>query len=166
MDLLIREVRLDDAEAIVSILNPIIEAGVHTALDTPLTAEAEREFITNFPQRGIFHVAERRQDGSTVGFQTIEPFATYTRAFDHVAVMGTFVDLSQQRQDIGRRLCKVTFESARRKGYKKIFTYLRADNPPALAFYLELGFRIVGTAQKQAKFGDRYVDEIIIEKFL
>jgi len=166
MDLLIREVRLDDAEAIVSILNPIIEAGVHTALDTPLTAEAEQEFIANFPQRGVFHVAERRQDGNIVGFQTIEPFATYTRAFDHVAVMGTFVDLSQQRRGIARRLCKVTFETARRKGYEKIFTYLRADNLAALAFYLDLGFRIVGTAQKQAKFGDRYVDEIIIEKFL
>ena len=57
MDLLVREVQLDDAEAIVGILNPIIEAGVYTAFDTPFSVEAEREFILNFPQRGIFHVA-------------------------------------------------------------------------------------------------------------
>jgi L-amino acid N-acyltransferase YncA len=166
MDLLIREVRLDDAEAIVSILNPIIEAGLYTVLDTPFTAQAEREFIANFPKRGIFHAAERRQDGKVVGIQTIEPFATYTGAFDHVAVMGTFVDLSQRRQGIGTRLSEATFEAARCKGYEKIFTYLRADNPASLAFHLKLGFRIVGTAQKQAKLGQRYVDEVIVEKLL
>ena len=166
MDLLIREVRLDDAEQIVSILNPIIESGLYTALDTPLTVEAEREFMANFPQCRVFHVAEPCREGRIVGSQTIEPYATCTHTFDHAAVMGTFVDLSQRRQGIGTRLAEVTFETARRKGYEKLSTYLRADNLAALAFYLKLGFRIVGTAQKQAKFGQRYVDQIIIERFL
>ena len=49
MDLLIRDVRLDDAEAIVGILNPIIESGAYSALDTPFTVEEEVEFIRNFP---------------------------------------------------------------------------------------------------------------------
>ena len=60
----------------------------------------------------------------------------------------------------------VTFDAARGKGYEKLFTYVRADNVGALAFYLGLGFRIVGTAQRQAKIGQRYVDEVIIERFL
>ncbi len=34
MDLLVREAQPDDAEAIVGIFNPIIEAGVYTAFDT------------------------------------------------------------------------------------------------------------------------------------
>lgn len=60
----------------------------------------------------------------------------------------------------------MTFESARGKGYEKMFTFVRADNPEALRFYLKLGFRVVGTAQRQARIGSNYVDEIIIEKFL
>ncbi|UCD57101.1 MAG: hypothetical protein JSV16_15000 [Candidatus Hydrogenedentota bacterium] len=40
MDLLIRKARPDDAEAIVHILNPIVEARRYTVLDTPFTAEA------------------------------------------------------------------------------------------------------------------------------
>jgi hypothetical protein len=40
-------------------LNPIIEIGVYTAFDTPLTVDAELEYILNFPQRGVFHVAVR-----------------------------------------------------------------------------------------------------------
>ena len=45
MQVEIREARLDDAEPIIRILNPIIEAGVYTALDTPLTVDAQCEFI-------------------------------------------------------------------------------------------------------------------------
>jgi len=49
---------------------------------------------------------------------------------------------------------------------RKICSYVRADNLGALAFYLRLGFRTIGTAQKQAKIGQRYIDEIFIERFL
>lgn len=166
MDILVREVRLDDAEAITRVLNPIIEAGRYTVFDTPFTADAERRYILAFPERGVFHVAEDRRRRQVVGFQTMEPFATYTRAFDHVGVIATYVALPHRRKGIGRQLFAATFEAARRNGYEKIFTYVRGDNAGALAAYLAQGFEIAGTAREHAKFGVRYVDEIIIEKFL
>jgi len=166
MDVRVREAHVDDAEAIVDILNPIIEACTYTVLDTPFSVEAEREFIASFPARGLFHVAEQNQDRRLVGFQSTEPFAAYTKAFDHVAVIGTYVDLSCHGRGIGTRLSEVTFEAARRKGYEKMFTYVRSDNLSALAFYLKIGFRIVGSAHRHAKVRDAYVDEIIIECFL
>lgn len=52
MDLLIREAQLEDAEAIVSILNPIIKAGVYTALSTPFSVEAEREVYIELSPTG------------------------------------------------------------------------------------------------------------------
>ncbi len=166
MEVLIREARPEDAEAIVGILNPIIEAGEYTVLDTAVTVEAERKFIVKFPRRGIFHVAENRESKAVVGFQTLEPFAAYTHAFDHVGVIATFVSLRHRRQGIGARLFEATFTAGRQRGYEKIFTCVRADNLVALAAYRKQGFRTVGVAERQAKFGDRYVDEVIIEKFL
>jgi L-amino acid N-acyltransferase YncA len=166
MDLLVRDATPDDAGAIVGILNPIIEAGTYTVFDTPFTAEAERKYILNFPPRGIFHVALRHGDQRLVGFQSLEPFASYTHAFDHVGVLGTYVDLSYRRQGISRRLFQATFDAARRKGYEKLFTYVRADNSAALASYLNQGFEVVGTARRQAHINAKYVDEVIIEKFL
>ena len=47
-----------------------------------------------------------------------------------------------------------------------MFTFVRADNPGALQFYLALGFRVVGTAERQAKIGGDYVDEVFLERFL
>ena len=166
MDIAIREACPDDAAAVVGLLNPVIATGEYTVLDRPLSAEEERRFIVSFPPRGIFHVAQSRPDGRVVGLQTLEPFAAYTHAFDHVGIIATCVDLGCRRQGIGRQLFEATFEAARQKRYEKIFTYVRGDNLGALVAYVKCGFRIVGTAQRHAKCGGRYVDEIIIERFL
>ena len=166
MEVIIREVRPEDAAAIVKVFNAIIETGQYTVFDSPFTVEAERRYIAGLPERGIFHVAQTRADDRIVGFQTLEPFATYTHAFDHVGVIATCVDLDCHRKGIGRRLFEATFNSARQKGYEKIFTYVRGDNPAALMAYLKSGFRIVGTAQRHARIAGRYVVEVVIERFL
>ena len=53
----IRDARIEDAEDMVAILNPIIAARIYTALDTTLTVEEQRNSSRTFPLRGIFHVA-------------------------------------------------------------------------------------------------------------
>ena len=165
-DLSIRDAGPADAKALVAILNPIIEARIHTAFDTPFGADAERAYIVNFPRRGVWKVAVRPSDDRVLGFQVLEPFATYTSAFDHVGTLGTYVDLELRRQGVAKALFAATFEAARQKGYEKIFTFVRADNPAALATYLAHGFAVIGTARKHAKIDGRYVDEILIERAL
>jgi len=166
MQVEIREARLDDAEPIIRILNPIIEAGVYTALDTPLTVDAQCEFIKGFPARGVFVVAVRQTDDRVVGLQSLEPFASYTHAFDHVGVLGTYVDLACRRQGIATQLFQATFAAAIRKGYEKAFAFVRADNLAGLQAYLAQGFVRIGTAARHARIRGRYVDEVLIEKFL
>lgn len=166
MELLVREACVEDAAAIAGILNPIIEAGLYSALDTPFSVEAEQAFLRGFPARGIFHVAVDRADQRVLAFQSLEPFATYTHAFDHVGTIGTFVDLASRRRGISAALFEATFAAARRKGYEKLFTFVRADNPAALGAYRKQGFTIVGTARRQTKIKGAYIDEIIIERFL
>jgi L-amino acid N-acyltransferase YncA len=166
MELIVRDVDPADAEAIVRILNPIIEARVFTAFDTPFSVDAERDYILNFPRRGIWKVAVRQSDQTLAGFQIMEPFATYTKAFDHVGTLGTYVDLGLRRQGVAKGLFGATFKAALQKGYEKIFTFVRADNPAALRAYLGQGFVVIGTAQRHAKIDGRYIDEILIEKAL
>jgi L-amino acid N-acyltransferase YncA len=166
MEFSIRDAHPDDAEALVRILNPIIEARVYTAFDTPFSVEAERDYLLKFPARGIWKVAIRLSDGRLVGFQIMEPFATYTTAFDHVGTLGTYVDLDIRRRGVATRLFEATFETAPQKGYEKIFTFVRADNPVALQAYLRQGFVTIGTARNHARIDGRYIDEILVEKSL
>jgi L-amino acid N-acyltransferase YncA len=166
MDLSVRDVTAADAEGVVRVLNPIIDAGLYTVLDTPFGVDDERDYILRFPTRGVWKVAVLESDQTIVGFQVMEPYATYTQAFDHVGTLGTYVDLGLRRQGIARRLFAATFEDARRKGYEKVFTFVRADNPAALQTYLGHGFVVVGISKRQAKVRGEYVDEILIEKWL
>jgi L-amino acid N-acyltransferase YncA len=162
----IRPVQIEDAEGIVNVLNPLILAGKSTALDRVFTAEQEQTFIKNFPVRGIFHVAERADSGAIVGFQNVEPFATYTDAFAHVGVIGTYVDQSGQRQGIGRLLFEATRSAAKEKGYEKLFAFVRADNVNGLVFYQRIGFEVIGVAKRHAKIQGAYIDEVMIERQL
>lgn len=162
----VRPATPDDAEGVVAILNPIIEARCYTVFDTPFTVEAERAFIAGFSARGIFHVAVDERDGRIVGLQNLEPVATYTRAMDHVASIGTYVDLARRREGIAARLFTVSLAAATAKGFEKLFTFVRADNPVALATYRRHGFEVVGAAKRHAKIDGAYVDEILIEKWL
>jgi L-amino acid N-acyltransferase YncA len=165
-DPIIRDVTPADAEAIVAILNPIIEARIYTVFDAPFSVETERDYITRFPARGIWKVAVSAADRRLVGFQVMEPFGPYTRAFDHVGTLGTYVDLELRRHGIARRLFAATFEAARHKGYEKAFTFVRADNPAALQTYLGQGFVVVGMAKRHVRIDGHYVDEVLIEKWL
>ncbi len=166
MDLTVRDVDPKDAAGLVRVLNPIIAARCYTALDTPVSVETERDYVIDFPERGIWKVAVRETDRTIVGFQVLEPYASYTHAFDHVGTLGTYVDLGLRRQGIARRMFAATFEAAREKGYEKIFTFVRADNPAALQTYLGQGFLVIGNAKRQAKIDGQYIDEILIEKWL
>lgn len=97
MNLIVRKVKMEDALGIINVLNPIITDGRFSILDTIFSEEEEEQFIENFPERGVFNVALNTEDSRVVGFQNVEPFASYTRAFDHVGIIGTFVDGQYRR---------------------------------------------------------------------
>jgi L-amino acid N-acyltransferase YncA len=162
----VRPVNVEDAEQIVAILNPIIAEGSYTVFDAPITAAAEREYIAGLTSRSVFLVAVGPV-GVIVGFQSTDPFhAPYTHAFDHVAVTGTYVAPDYRRQGVSRALFPQTFAAAQQAGYEKIFSFVRADNPGALAAYQAHGFTVIGTAKRQAKVRGSYIDEVLIERTL
>lgn len=157
--------RVEDANGILQVLNPIIEARANSVFTATLSEQEERDFIAHFPKRGIFHVAVS-SDETIVGFQTVEPFATYTPAFSHVGTIGTFVSISHQNQGVGKTLFHATFQAASLNGFEKLFAYVRADNAAGLRAYFRQGFTQVGIAKNHAKIDGQYIDEIIIERFL
>ena len=161
----IREARPDDARGVVHLLNSLIAGGAPIAFDGPFAETEERAYIATFPERGVFLVA-LASDDALVGFQSLEPFAAYTHVFDHVGVIGTYVDAAHQRRGVATQLFAATREAAKSKGYEKIFTYIREDNLGALATYQAHGFRIVGRADQHGKVNGQYVNVIIVERRL
>ena len=164
MGIKIRPVTPSDAEGVLEVLNSVVQERKYSSFDRILTVEEERQFIDSLGERSGLFVAEL--EGHIVGFQTIEPFAAYTPAMDHVGIMGTFVHADFRGQDIGRQLAEASFKFAQEKGYEKAVIYVRASNKSAQAFYWKLGFVPKGTLEKQVKIDGEYDDEVFMEMFI
>ena len=166
MEFSIRRVREEDAASIVELLNPIIQAGVYTIMDEPVSLDDQVGFIREFPERGVYHAAVGNDGQTILGIQDVVPISTAVHALKHVGEISTFVRLGSHRNGIGRSLSHATFQAAREQGFLKIRATIRADNPGAIAFYLSQGFQVIGTAQKHAYVGGVYLDEILIERYI
>lgn len=158
---------MEDAEGMVALLNPIIRAGCYTAITKEVDVAGQKEWVAGqvADAKAIFHVAVD-ETGRVVGMQDLEPFSPFAGSFDHVGVMGTFVAMDCHRRGIGAQLFQAMFAAAKAKGYEKLFAYVRADNEAGLRAYRGQGFEVIGTAKRHCKIGDKYIDEVMIEKFL
>jgi GNAT superfamily N-acetyltransferase len=164
MDIQIRRGTVDDAQGVVDVINSIIEEGGLTSLYPTLTVEQEEAYIEGLGPRSALFVAE--SSGEILGAQTIEPFASYTRAMDHVASMGTYVYRNFRRRGVGRMLAEATLGFARKERYEKIVIFVRVGNSSAQAFYREIGFLPKLMLERQVKIGSKYDDEVLMEMYI
>ena len=165
MELIVRPVREEDAASVVGLLNPIIQAGIYTVMDTPFSVTDQIDFIRGFPQRGAYHIALDGDTQKILGIQDVMPIST-SNVFRHVGEISTFTALGSHRQGVGQSLCRATFKATKAQGFLKLRATVRADNPRALAFYQSQEFEHIGIAKKHAYLHGEYVDEILLEKFL
>ena len=164
MKLIIRPVREEDAAAIIRLLNPIIATGIYTAMDEPFSVTDQINFIRGFPHHGIYHIALDAEQ-KALGIQDVMPIST-SNVFRHVGEISTFIALGSHRQGVGQSLCRATFKAVQAQGFLKLQATVRGDNPSALAFYKSQGFEPIGIARKHAYLHGKFVDEILLEKFL
>jgi len=160
----IRVATPDDAEAIAAVWRAIVAEGGQTVVDRPFTPAQERAYLEQLPPRARVTVAV--VGDLVAGFQSLDLYATFTGAMDHVGVLGTFVLAPWRGRGIGRRLSQATFSYARQAGFAKFVITVRADNLDAQAFYATLGFQPCGRLARQAFVDGRYVDELLFEMFL
>ena len=161
MQATIRRATDDDAEAISAVWEVVCAERVYTAVNRPFTPQQERDYIASLSDREGIFLAE--VDGHTVGFQSLDLWARYTDAFDHVGVMGTIILPEWRRKGIGRYLAEHMLDFARANGYEKIIIYVRAGNMGAQVFYCSLGFVPKGVLARQVKIDGQYEDEVFME---
>lgn len=164
MDITIRRGTLDDARGIVDVVNSIIEEGGLTSIYPALTLQRGEALVKGLDPRSAIFVAE--VSGAILGVGTIEPFARYTRAMDHVAVTRTFVYRNFRRRGVGHQLIKAMLDLARREGYEKLIIHVRIGNSGAQAFYRAMGFIPKLMLERQVKIEGKYDDEILMEMFV
>ena len=164
MQIAIRRASPKDAAIISAIWEVICAERVYTAVSRPFTPLQERDYIASLSSREGIFLAEA--DNQIVGFQSLDLWAKYTNAFDHVGAMGTFVLPEWRRKGIAHRLAEHTLSFAHTNGYEKVVIYVRAGNAGAQGFYTSLGFTAKGVLEKQVKIDGQYEDQVLMELLL
>ena len=160
----IRRAALADCAGTAAVLNSVVREGGRTITGRTFTPAQERAFFRSLPPRAFLNVALL---GKVVaGFQSVEPYATFTHTMDHVASVGTHILAAVRGRGLGQALCATTWAEARAMGFSKLVITVREDNPPAQAFYTRLGFQPCGRLTRQAFVDGKYVDELLYELFL
>lgn len=164
---LIRPATPADAEAISSILAGIAAEAVHSAIDRPWPAPAQRRYLESLSPREVFHVATASGDaGAVIGYQSLDLWSPVLNTMSHVGQIGTFLTPDARGQGIGRALFAATLAHARAHAFRKFVITVRASNTRAQRFYTSLGFAPCGRLTRQVTIAGIDDDEILFEFFL
>ena len=154
----IREARrVEDADAIWGILEPVIRAGETYALPRDLTREEALGYW--FSDGHEVFVAEN--EGQIVG--TYFMHANQKGGGSHVANCGYVTAAAASGRGIARRMCSHSLEYAKGQGFRAMqFNFVVKTNERAVRLWESLGFNIVGTLPEAflhpaAGYTDAYV---------
>jgi len=133
----IRLARADDAAALAAIYAPSVErAPTSFELVAPDAAQMAGR-VADVLARWPWLVAER--DGVVTGYAYASPFAERI-AYQWSVTVTVYVDASQQRRGVGRRLYGVLFDLLRRQGACNAFAGITLPNDASVGLHRALGF--------------------------
>ena len=132
-----------------------------------VTERARDPFFTFFTGSGPpreYLVAEL--DGRLAGYIRVRP-VTELRENGHVlGVMGLAVVPGARRRGVASALLTAAERLARTRGARKLSLHVLSTNTAALALYERLGFRPEGRLREEFRIGGRYVDDVLMAKYL
>jgi ribosomal protein S18 acetylase RimI-like enzyme len=160
--LTIRPARIDDRDAIWSIVEPVLRAGETYTLPTDLDREAALAYW--FDDTHEAFVAE--EGGSMLGTYFLR--ANQAGGGSHVANCGYMTATAAQGKGIARAMLEHSLARARARGFRAMqFNFVVATNERAAKTWLAHGFEIVGRlpgAFRHPRLG--YVDALVMYRQL
>lgn len=151
---MIREVELEDAEAIQKIYSHYVEnTTISFEYDAPDETEMERRirhYKRDYPY--IVIVEEGRVVGYAYGSRYRE-----RKAYDHTAEISVYVDKEEQGKGYGKMLTKELLKRLREKGIYTAIAVATSGNERSNRLFLSLGFKQAGTLDNVGYKNGRWV---------
>jgi phosphinothricin acetyltransferase len=136
---ILRFAKLDDLESIVRIYNQAIVEKFCTADIEEITVKERMEwFLTHTPAKYPILVCE--MDKQIAGWLSISPYRAGREAMRFTVEVSYYVDRNFRRIGIAENLLQTAIETARKIGYKSIFTIILDKNLPSIKLMKKFGF--------------------------
>ena len=151
---------MDDAPALQTLHNEVIEDGVAFVAEEPKSLDEIREHWLTLPIESF--VAIDAATGEVVGAYLIKP--NFPGRGAHIANATYAVKRNQHGRGIGRLLGQHSLVYAREAGYRGLqFNAVVSTNHAAVALWESLGFARIGTVPGAFRLDDgRFVDLFIM----
>jgi len=135
----VREARSDDADAVWSIVEPVLRAGETYTLPRDMSRERALEFW--FASGHDVFVAE--EDGVAVGTYFLR--ANQGGGGSHVANCGYVTVTKATGKGVARAMCAHSLEHAKKRGFRAMqFNFVVSSNDRAVLLWKSFGFEVVG----------------------
>lgn len=162
--MILRPAGAADHPAILALWNPLIRETTITFSSEEKTPAALAAMIDGRRALGQeFFLAS--EGAELLGFATYAQFRGgdgYAHAMEHTVILGQ----AARGRGVGRALMSRLEDHARAGGAHTLFAGVSAENPAAVAFHAALGFRtLVRIPEAGRKFG-RWLDLLLMMKFL
>ena len=160
--LTVRAARPDDADAIWTILEPMIRAGDTYTLPREMSREAALAFW--FASGHEVFVAE--EDGGLVGTYFLR--ANQAGGGSHVANCGYVTAARAAGKGVARAMCGHSLEHAKSRGFRAMqFNFVVSSNERAVRLWKSFGFEIIGRLPEAFRHpSGNYADAYVMYRFL
>ena len=160
--LTVRAARPDDADAIWTILEPMIRAGDTYTLPREMSREAALAFW--FASGHEVFVAE--EDGGLVGTYFLR--ANQAGGGSHVANCGYVTAARAPGKGVARAMCGHSLEHAKSRGFRAMqFNFVVSSNERAVRLWKSFGFEIVGRLPEAFRHpSGNYADAYVMYRLL
>jgi L-amino acid N-acyltransferase YncA len=160
----VREANINDIPEITKIYNEGIEDRIAT-LETRLRDNEEmKEWLLSRSERHKVLVIED-ENSNLCGWASINVFNSRC-CYSGVVDLSIYIDRNMRGKGLGKVLLSSLIETARIQGFHKLVLSTFKFNKLGQRLYKALGFREVGTYEKQGLLDGNWIDVTIMEKLL
>ncbi len=166
LSVVIREAEVKDAENIINVINRVGAEKVFIFTESFVhDADWEKSFIQE-------HVKDKKDalsvvaeiEGNIIGVSNIQSGRSPKNR--HVGSLGIMIVKEWRELGIGTAMTTYMTNWAKSKGLEKLYLSVFSTNQRAINLYKKFNFQVEGTRKKQYKIEGKYVDEIIMTKFI
>lgn len=166
---LFRYPKMEDLDGLRKLHNDLVKEKDYIELQTRMTKRSQLEWLLQKIRKiekkeGVLLIFE--SEGEILGYALIERFGLTPPAF-HIGELNLCLAKKVRREGYGSQLFLTIKREA--KGVLKIkiiFIDVAKPNKPSLNFFERFGFKIVGKIKRGFKYYGRYLDNIILVKYL
>jgi L-amino acid N-acyltransferase YncA len=161
----IRDAKASDLTHILAIANEVIATSTAIYSTQPLTLAERTQWFEERRDSGL-PVLVAAEGDAVVGFSSFGAFRGAWGGYRYSVEHSVHIRADRRGQGIGRHLVEALFPRAAALDKHLMIGALDADNEGSLRFHERLGFERVGRLREVGRKFDRWLDLILVQRFV